>query len=246
MAKLISLKGWVLTAIFMFVLVEIAASVALTWAMDSWPTLQQYSSGLAGFFTTRILALIVWGIIAFALMSWKFVWRLPIVGPWLSKSFFPVLHGEWQFVIESNWPIIEKLKDCAASQTEHFDVLSENTTPPSLSQFSFRTKISQSWFSTRVDFLGDEGSIIDHSLTLSVELLQETETDPKRVAWIYRQQNKQGAGNQLLLTDEAQFLGGAVMRVCEDGSLKGHYWTNRSWQKGLNAAGVITGNRITR
>lgn len=240
MAKLISLRTWILLAVFMFVAGEAAIAYLLGWAVMRWPALEQYSVGLAGFFTTRILALVVWGLIALGLRYWRFFWNF---FPFLSKSLFPVLHGEWQFTVDSNWPVIEKLKNSAAAKGESFNVLAEDEPLPEYSSSSFRTKITQSWFSTKVEFIGDEGSVLDHSLTLSVELLQETETDPKRVVWVYRQQNKQSATKQLSLTDEAEFYGAAVMRVCDDGQLKGHYWTNRSWQRGLNAAGAISGKR---
>lgn len=243
MAKLISLRNWIFIGIFLFVAAEIAIALIISCAVSQWPFLQQYSEGLYGFFSTRILALTVWGIIAGVLYFWKAIWRLPVLGTYLSKSLFPVLHGEWQFTVDSNWPVIEKLKNSAAATDQSFDVLAEDEPLPSYSSFTFRTKITQTWFSTKVEFIGDEGSVLDHSMTLSVELLQETETDPKRVVWVYRQHNKQGFGKPLSLTDEAQFYGAAVMRVCDDGKLKGHYWTNRSWQRGLNAAGEISGNR---
>lgn len=243
MAKLVSLKTWVLVAVFLFVFVEAATSVGITIALSKWPYLQQYYSGLTGFLSTRILALLVWSIIAGLLLAWRFFWHLPVIGQRLSDAFFPILHGDWTFVVESNWPIIERLKDSAASKKELFDVLSEKTVRPELSSYEFTVRIKQSWFSTIVEFLGDDGTVLDHSRSLAVELLQETETEPKRIVWTYRQQNKQGAGSQLSLSDEAQFLGAAVMRVEESGALNGHYWTNRSWQKGLNAAGVISGTR---
>lgn len=244
MAKLISLRSWVVLGVFLCVAVEAIIPSVVSLVLIQWPFLQSYSEGLRGFFSTRILALTVWGLIAVGLYFWKEIWRLPILETYLSRYLFPVLHGEWQFTVKSNWPVIEKLKNSAATTDEIFDVLAENEPLPNYSSFTFRTKITQTWFSTKVEFLGDEGSILDHSMTLSVELLRATETDPKRVIWVYRQQNKQGSGKPLSLADEAQFFGAAVMRVGDDGKLNGHYWTNRSWQRGLNAAGTIFGEKL--
>lgn len=240
MAKLVSLKTWVLWAIFAFAGVEAVASIFLPRLMTNWPVLAPFAEG---FFTTRLLALVVWGGIFFLISNFHWFWRLPGVRGTLDNKLFPLLDGNWEFTVDSNWPVIDALRTSAASKERSFDILKEDAEVPDLSSFRFKAKIRQSWFNTTVEFLGEDGTAIDHSLSLSVELLQETETDPKRVVWVYRQQNKQGAGSARNLTDEATFLGAAVMRVTDSGQLSGHYWTNRSWRLGLNAAGVICGRK---
>ena len=240
MAKLVSLKTWVLWAIFAFVGVEAIASVFLPYLMAYLPIVAPYADG---FVTTRLLALVVWGGIFVLISNFQWFWRVPGLRNILKDRLFPLLAGSWEFTVDSNWPIIDAMRTSAANKGESFDVFKEDAEVPDLSSFKFRAKIRQTWFNTSVEFLGDDGTVIDHSLSLSVELLQETETDPKRVVWVFRQQNKQGAGSKRNLTDEATFLGAAVMRVTENGELTGHYWTNRSWRHGLNAAGVIAGRQ---
>lgn len=241
MAKLLSLRFWVMASIFLFAAVEALAFYLEPLVAAKWPFLERY---LGWFLSTRILAFLAWGLIYLIVANWRLLWGIPWLGSLLAEKLFPVLHGDWEFTLKSNWPIIERLKDSASSTTQVFNLLSENTELPSLLELKFKAKIKQTWFTTRVEFLADDGSALKHSGTLSVELMNQTETEPKRVAWVYRQQNKQGASVPLALSDEAYFLGAAFMHITDSQELEGHYWTNRAWHRGLNAAGTISGKRI--
>ena len=47
-------------------------------------------------------------------------------------------------------------------------------------------------------------------------------------------------------TDDRMFEGAAKLEVvfdADDTELKGTYWTNRAWQRGLNTAGTMTASR---
>ena len=75
---------------------------------------------------------------------------------------------------------------------------------------------------------------------LAVELLPEDSEHPKRIAWVFRQENATVAQ-----TDERNFLGAAVLRLANNADiLEGEYWNNRSWHRGLNTAGKITLHRL--
>lgn len=240
MSKFIPFRTWIPIIVILYIAIEWLVSQYLFGKIDY--IAPQLNAHVDRWISTRILALCVWGIIALILWKFHWFWKVRPLKNFLSNSMFPLLQGEWQFTLESNWPIIDSLKDAAKSKT--FDVLAQNTRLPEYSSFTFRAKIHQSWFSTQVEFLGDDSSVLDTSRTLSVELLGKTETEPQQVAWVYRQWNKQGINRKPNLADEANFLGAALMRVTEDGGLKGHYWTNRSWERGLNAAGIIVGKKL--
>jgi hypothetical protein len=242
MSKFIPLRSWIMITPFIYLAIEWFAATYLGVLVSIFAP--DLSTDVGDWLSPRILAMTVWGLVAIALWKHHFFWKIPVVKDVLARTMFPLLRGEWEFTIESNWPIIERLKDSAKSRSKSFDVLGQQTKMPEPSIFTFRAKIHQTWFSTQVEFVGNDGSVLESSRTLSVELLAKSETEPQQVSWVYRQWNKQGSGRKPNLTDEANFLGAALMRVTDDGELRGNYWTNRSWNLGLNAAGTIVGRRI--
>jgi hypothetical protein len=105
----------------------------------------------------------------------------------------------------------------------------------------FRATIDQSWFSTKIIFETDTQSILKKSNSLAVELLRGSDTEGKRLIVTFKQQNSLPR----VPTDEQEFLGTALFMVSEDGLLlEGAYWNNRTWDRGLNTAGVIRMRRI--
>jgi hypothetical protein len=74
----------------------------------------------------------------------------------------------------------------------------------------------------------------------SVEIVvipQRGETGHKhRPAYLFRQLNPKPEA-----TDERELQGAAWLETERDGCLmKGRYWMNRSWHRGLNTAGLVT------
>ncbi len=166
------------------------------------------------------------------------------MGPWLANRFFPDLNGEWVVTIQSNWPIVGRLKDAAASDEITFDPLKDER--PSLQETIFDVKIKQTWFRTDVAFLRNETTPLLSSETVSVEFFK-SENGNKSVAGVYEQTNKQDNTQPLAVTDQPKFYGSAVLTLNEDATkIAGQYWQNRSWGLGLNAAGLITMRRSTK
>lgn len=242
MAKFVSLSFWVTLAVYLALASPLAVGWIETWLATNVPVL---GKPVANLLTSRVVAGMIWGSIALFIVmpGWRLLWMLPLLGPWLANRFFPDLNAEWVVTIQSNWPIVDRLKTAAASNEITFDPFSDEL--PDLLEAKFDVKIKQSWFRTDVTFLPNEKTPLLRSETISVEFFK-SDSGKKSIAWIYEQTNKQGNNQRLAGTDQPKFYGSAVLRVNEDATeLQGEYWQNRSWDRGMNAAGVITLKRAT-
>jgi hypothetical protein len=239
MAKLIGLKFWVICAVFLT-----AGGMAIwPWMFSQLssvtPLLSEYTSPTPNF---RVLASVVWLAFAALFLIWRQVWKLPILGQWLSREIFPDLNGEWKVVVSSNWPIIDKMRNAAKDKNApRFDPVNEAHSRPDLQSTEFVANIDQKWLSTEIKFKPNHKTPLLNSITLSADLIGKEGAEPKRLALIYKQTNAALPAH----TDEHSFLGAALVSVSDDGkTLEGNYWTNRSWDIGLNAAGKITFTKV--
>lgn len=242
MAKFVSLSFWVTLAVYLALASPLAVGWATTWLATNLPVL---GVPLANLISSRIVAGVIWGILAvmIVLPGWRLLWKVPLgVGAWFSNRVFPDLNGSWTVTIQSNWPIVDKLKEAAQSADQTFDPFEDNELPELLEE-SFNVKIKQSWFRTNVEFLPNNESPLLESRTISVEFFK-AENGAKSIAWIFEQENKQDNTRRLAVTDQPKFFGSAVLTVNDDISkIRGQYWQNRSWDRGLNAAGWIVFTR---
>lgn len=236
MTKFVSLSFWITLAVYLALASPLAVGWFETWLADNVPVL---GAPVASLLTSRVVAGLIWGGIALFIVApgWRVLWRLPVLGPWLSNRYFPDLNGKWVVTIQSNWLIVDALKTSAASNEMTFDPFTDEM--PDLLEVSFDVNIKQSWFRTDIAFLPNNKTPLLSSETISVEFFK-SENGKKSIAWIYEQTNKQGNDQRLAVTDQPKFYGSAVLTVKDDASeLQGQYWQNRSWDRGLNAAGLI-------
>lgn len=239
MSKFVPLKFWVTATIVLFV----AITSGFDWLRQVFPTLNDFVGPMI---TLRVLIIIVWFLIALIVIldGWRFVWKCPYLGSYLSEKIFPDLNGKWVIKLQSNFSIIEKMRLYARDPGDSFDLFSENAEIPSLLELEFEVNIIQKWFRTEVLFVRNDSSTLLGSRTLSVEFHRNFEGG-KALTWVYKQTNKEGNSNPLGKTDQRDFLGAGLLKVKEgDNVLEGHYWQNRSWNKGLNAAGLIVAKRV--
>lgn len=77
--------------------------------------------------------------------------------------------------------------------------------------------------------------------------LFKSENEHKSIARVYEQANKQDNSRPLAVTDQPKLYGPAVVNVSGDATeIKGKYRQNRSWNLGLNSAGLIVLRRKPR
>ncbi|WP_298295870.1 hypothetical protein [uncultured Litoreibacter sp.] len=213
------------------------SELGINWISSTFPSI---ASLIEGAMTTRLIASIVSGLIALFLVSqgWRLVWKLPFFGPKLSSKLFNDLNGDWTAELQSNWPIVQKTKDAAQTEGETFDVF-DDASLPDLRELSFDVTIKQSWFRTDVEFFPNETTPLLESKTVSVEF-SKAENGTKSMAWVFEVKNKSKNGARLAISDEQNYLGAAKLTLSDDGcELSGEFWQNRSWHRGLNAAGLI-------
>ena len=145
-AKFVSLSFWITLAVYLALASPLAVGWIETWLAAKVPFL---GSPVANLLTSRVVAGIIWGSIALFVVApgWRLLWKLPLAGTWLANRYFPDLNGEWVVTIQSNWPIMERLKTAASSNEITFDPLKDER--PGLLETSFDVKIKQTWSSCR-------------------------------------------------------------------------------------------------
>lgn len=237
MAKFVPITFWITLAVYLALALVPFAELAINWLSEAFPWIGPLIEGVN---ITRFLASMVSGVVSLFVISqgWRLVWRIPYLKTKLSRALFYDLNGDWTAELQSNWPIVEKTKDAALIEGKVFDVF-DDASLPSLGELSFDVSIKQSWFRTDVEFFPNESTPLLESKTVSVEFFK-AENGAKSMAWVFEVRNKSKNGARLAITDEQSYLGAAKLKLSEDGcELAGEFWQNRSWHRGLNAAGLI-------
>lgn len=239
MIKLIDIKKWLFWSAF-------AALIVLSFVPELKRFTAHHMPALLGLVSLlehlRVIALVVAFVLSLVFVQWvwRLAWKVPLLGASLQDSIFPDLNGEWEVSLKSNWPIIDKMRMTSAGLIgEKFDVLGSAAAFPPLLETKFRGEIYQSWFKVGLKIHPNKTNPLRESHTISFDLIRGSTTDVKQVSWIFCQINKEVAA-----TDEDDFEGAALLTLGLDGSLHGTYWNNRSWRRGLNAAGTIEMRRV--
>jgi hypothetical protein len=168
---------------------------------------------------------------------WRSLWR------WLKpfRDWFPDLNGTYNVELQHNWPVQKKMLDAAASGTQFDPRLPDAEIPP-LGSAQLKARIEVGFFQIRMTMWserpGDNGVVIDRSRTLSTSLVRPCDGHPHRLIYTYQQINQR---QQIAPSDDTVFEGAAVLNIedVESGVLRGQYWTNRAWHRGLSTAGNI-------
>ncbi|SMH30263.1 hypothetical protein [Mesorhizobium australicum] len=154
---------------------------------------------------------------------WRVFWK---IFPFLNTWVFPNISGEWAFIAESN------IKEIAAF---HPDL------DPAKVKVRIRgtMTIRQSLFAISMSLTGDG----DYSMsdTLFVKPIKEAGTGRFYVTSVFRNSTPHPQPS-----DEQMHMGAAYIEILatrHPPEMKGVYWTNRNWQKGMNTAGTI---KLTR
>lgn len=170
---------------------------------------------------------------------WRFFWNSTgPLGKWLSNKIYPDLNGTYDVVLESNWPVVKRMLDASRKDAERFDPFNLDQPAPDLQRVELEATIEQSWFDICMRMYPKEaGAVIKSSRTLVTVPLSSTPTKDKELVYLFEQENEQRAP-----TDDEHFCGAArlVIDPVLPGRLSGEYWNNRSWRRGVNAAGRLT------
>lgn len=168
---------------------------------------------------------------------WRTAWRLlkPL------RDWFPDLNGTYEVELQHNWPIQKRLLE-AAAEGEPFDPRLPDAVIPALGSVNLKAKIELGFYTVRMTMWSERiengETVIDRSRSLSTTLIRPCDGHPHRLVYTYQQVNRR---DRLAPSDDTSFEGSAVLNIedVESGELRGQYWTNRAWHKGLSTAGNI-------
>lgn len=155
--------------------------------------------------------------------------------------FFPLLDGEWEGEVQSNWPLVRAMFEASSGSRPAFDPRTSTLTDEEWGQpIPIRTTIATCAlkFSMTMKMSGSKR----RSDLLALKL-DKDEMGRPRLRYLYKQVDE-----NLVIesTDSSQHLGAAeLIYDAESDSLTGEYWTNRSSDKGLSTAGRIVLRRCS-
>ncbi|TGY90064.1 hypothetical protein E5163_02750 [Marinicauda algicola] len=237
MARVLGLGFWITAAAIVVLLLSafinaISASIAVIFGLEIGADVD---------LAPRWLAVLAWAILITPFLPpvRKWLWRLPLVGGFLRTHVFEDLDGHWDVEVESNWPTISALLKASSDMAAGpFDPVNAPETIPEPALTKFDATIKIGWEKAEATFHPNDTTPLRQSRTVVFELIRKCTDYPARVFWGFRQFNA-----SVEATDEDNFLGAAMLDVVSADELSGVYWNNRSWRKGLNAAGRITMRR---
>ncbi len=168
---------------------------------------------------------------------WRIMWRCPLgIGAFLSQKIYPDLNGTYDMILDSNYNLKQEQLNNHPDRKEgekgkKIELLAEIKQ----SLFSFKiivTPKAEKYDATRP---------MIRSVTVATKPFVDTECDEKGLYYVYSQKNINHAE-----TDDALFFGAGRVQILErkdqkkdEMHLVGSYWTNRAYNRGLNAAGNI-------
>lgn len=212
-------KVGLLKALFFVVSVILFASLALLFPND-----QSRIALSSGRFSdildvvVPVSSIFVLVIYVIGKWGWLLFWKFPFLGGLLDKHVCPDLNGLWEGQVISNF------RDENHSQVT----------------IVVNLRIKADLFGFRVDLTSRDG--YQNSKVVQSELYRDPRTNVFYISYIFEANVPVPKE-----TDDRIFDGAAKLEVIVDeGSteLKGTYWTNRSWHRRLNTAGLISISRV--
>lgn len=180
-----------------------------------------------------------WGVFLFVFGAgsqwwrpWRLFWRIPGV----QRLIFPDLNGKWKGKTHSNWPSVKAMFDTYEKREKpgHAGPLDQLA----LQDDDIELKITASFFRLRVEGKLSNTGAASHSI--SAQVIWNDQLERFELGYLYNQNTPTP-----LRTDEALHVGSAYLLLdMEAGTLKGEYWTKRSWRSGLNTAGILEVTRL--
>lgn len=149
--------------------------------------------------------------------GWLVFWKSPILGDVLHKAVCPNLNGKWLGEVHSNYP----------------NESGNNTVK------EVELAIKADLFGFRLALRSLDG--YQESKVIQSELYRDPRTGAFYLSYIF-----EASVPVPEETDDRLFEGAAKLEIIisdADTVLKGTYWTNRAWQRGMNTAGLITMKR---
>lgn len=223
--RLLAILGYPLLAIF---LLQIFARGLPAEASSVW-RLAGTTIAIWSFILLAFWGMHVWW------SPWRLLWRAI---PQLNRWVFPDLNGTWKGFTKSNWPSIKAMLDTVDGKRS--DVTRDDLSVIPLQSDKIAITIKASFFSFVVEAGLSSTGGTSHSVTERV--CYDAKRERFELYYVYLQDTPIPQP-----TDESSHPGAAKLVLnMDDWSLRGEYWTKRSWRQGLNTAGMIEVVRQSR
>lgn len=216
-------RTWLTGALFICAGLGIAAHLLL--GMD-YVSSGRTAVGVASFLALVFTTTPVWR------MLW---WFRPV------RDRLPLLDGDWSGEVTSNWTVISALRAAAKQAGDPpVDVDNLNQPLPALGAVKIEARIRATFFGIELA-LQSADSLYQQSRLRAVVLKPAKDGYPAVLDYLFEARVLEPVSGDSSCFDGA---GSLTVKVEEQGIvLEGPTWTNRSWTRGLNTAGVI---RMTR
>lgn len=206
-----------------------------TWAVENfalpWSDLRLISLS-AGVYLT-LVAVLFGG--SWYWSPWRLLWRvIPALNHWI----YPDINGVWFGATRSNWSVIERVREAArVGKVLNLDELADVGLLPG----NIAMEVKASLF--KISVRSKTHSTLGDSKTLVAKAEKLPDTGDFRLVYIYQQDTPDPAAS-----DEGSHIGAATLtiNVGSRPKLDGDYWTRRKWREGMNTAGHITVDRVSR
>jgi len=163
---------------------------------------------------------------------WRLFWRIPGI----QRLLFPDLNGKWKGKTRSNWPSVKAMFNSYEKREKPGHAGPLDQVP--LQDDDIELQITASFFRLRVEGKLSNTGGTSHSISAQVNWNDHLERF--ELGYLYNQNTPTPRQ-----TDEALHLGAAYLILdMEAKTLKGEYWTKRSWRSGLNTAGLLEVARV--
>lgn len=228
--------SWIATAIIIISFVSVMFGIFLN-KLDSIPNQFEYLTAIELLFSWLRWASGGVGLVLLIFcipIVWNCFWKF-ILAP---LGVFPYINGYYDVIINHNWPVINKLLENSKSK-KSIDPLHPDYDRPELMSMELDAIIKIGIVSARIDIRpkpNDPSAVIDWSRAISINLLAPCDGLPHRLTYVYSQESNP---NNIANSDTDSFYGSALLKIFEANNFSGLYWSNRTWQLGLNTAGII-------
>lgn len=220
MHVVLSWRTWLMMALFVSVAFAVVAHLVL--GMD------YVSSGRGAAGVTSFLALVFT-----STPAWRLLWILPAI-----REKAPLLDGTWTGEIRSNWSIVTAIREAAKQAgADAIDLDRLDQRLPDLSITTVEATMKSSFFNVSMALKSGGGGYQNSRLS-AVVYKPASDGHPPVLHYLFQAQVLEPKAGDVACFEGA---GSLTVTTAQQGEilLDGSTWTNRSWARGLNTAGVV-------
>jgi hypothetical protein len=157
----------------------------------------------------------------------RFLHKLTLAHLW----WFPLLDGEWDVELWSNWPRVQAMLAAARGDAPHFDALADELPDGAATPIRMTATIESSLFEIEMIM-----RVPGTERCSRTAVVRPRRSKPPSMTYVYEQTDHA----PVAVTDVPQHLGAGVLTYDKvTGELRGQYWTQRQAARGLNTAGSL-------